>query len=158
MAFKQRSSGPFKMMGSSPAKNGPNLSPKLLALKKEREATSIAGKITKFGEGSNIIPDADDTVSKNFNTKGNKGTVGKTPGFSTTKIGKAKKILKKTAKFTSSKALGVLGFMGAGTLSATATPKKNQGKKDSYSDDIQKIIPKTKKKSIWNNKKKIIKY
>jgi len=95
MGFKLKSgnTSAFKMMGSSPAKinDGPNLSPKLLKLKAERVAASNAGKIIKFGEGSNIIPDAHDSVSKNFNTKGNKSTVGKTPGHSTTKMAKTAK-------------------------------------------------------------------
>ena len=117
MAYKQPSTGPFKMMGSSPAKyDGPNLSPKLLALKKQRETASNAGKIIKFGEGSNIIPDADDTVSRNFNTKGSKGTVGKTPGYSTTKVSKASKFIKGAKKVlkVGGKITGGLGI--AGTL------------------------------------------
>jgi len=50
----------------------------------------------------------------------------------------------KVGKFLSSKAFGVLSLMGAGTLSATATPTENQGKKGSYTSDIQDIIPKKK--------------
>ena len=41
-----------------------------------------------------------------------------------------------------SRALGVLGFMGAGSLSATATPTGKQKKEGSYTSDIQDIIPK----------------
>tara|TARA_R100001463_G_scaffold88337_1_gene143021 strand:+ start:71 stop:559 length:489 start_codon:yes stop_codon:yes gene_type:complete len=158
---------PFKMKGSpmkrnfgigSPVKKDMNLSPELLKLKKERVAASNAGKIIKFGEGSNIIPDADDTVSRNFNTKGSKSTVGKTPGYSTTKAAKkAAKAVKKGARAIGGKALGVLGLMSAGTLSATATPKGKAKKKGSYTSDIQNIIPKSKKKSIWDNKKQIVK-
>ena len=84
-------------------------------------------------------------MPKNFNMKGSKGS--KTPGFSTTKLG----------KFLSSKTLGVLSLLGAGTLSASATPTSKQGKKGSYTSDIQNIIPKSKKKSIWDNKKQIVK-
>ena len=63
----------------------------------------------------------------------------------------------KVGKFLGSKTLGVLGMMGAGTLSASATPTSKQGKKGSYTSDIQNIIPKSKKKSIWDNKKQIVK-
>ena len=90
---------------------------------------------------------ANDNFSKNkkpanFNMKGGKTT---TPDFSTTKLGKAKKIWEKTAKFASNKALGVLGFMGAGTLSATATPTGNQKRGGSYTSNIQDIVPKKEK-------------
>ena len=139
MGFKLKSgnTSAFKMMGSSPAKinDGPNLSPKLLKLKAERVAASNAGKIIKFGEGSNIIPDANDSVSKNFNTKGNKSTVGKTPGHSTTKMAKvakkagkvAKKVAGKAGKFLGGKALGVAGMLMA-TSSKADQPKKGKGK------------------------------
>ena len=137
---------PYKMKGSpmkrnfgigSPVKKDMNLSPELLKLKKERVAASNAGKITKFGEGSNIIPDADDTVSKNFNTKGSKGTVGKTPGYSTTKAAKAakkvgkvaKKVAGKAGKFLGGKALGVAGMLMA-TSSKADQPTKGKGKKE----------------------------
>tara|TARA_R110002167_G_scaffold130145_1_gene313622 strand:+ start:282 stop:740 length:459 start_codon:yes stop_codon:yes gene_type:complete len=137
---------PYKMKGSpmkrnfgigSPVKKDMNLSPELLKLKKERVAASNAGKIIKFGEGSNIIPDADDTVSKNFNTKGSKGTVGKTPGYSTTKAAKAakkvgkvaKKVAGKAGKFLGGKALGVAGMLMA-TSSKADQPTKGKGKKE----------------------------
>jgi len=85
------------------------------------------------------------TTPKNWNTQSSKSS--KTPGFSTTKLG----------KFLSSKAFGVLSLMSAGTLSASATPTDKQGKEGYYTSDIQDIIPKPKKKSIWDNKKQIVK-
>ena len=48
---------------------------------------------------------------------------------------KAKNIVKAGGK----RLLGVLGLMGAGTLSATATPTDKQGKKGSYTDDFTKL-------------------
>jgi hypothetical protein len=84
---------------------------------------------------------ANDNFSKNkkpanFNMKGGKTT---TPDFSTTKLGKAKKIWEKTAKFASNKALGVLGFMGAGTLSATAGNKNTE---KSEGEQIKNLLTK----------------
>ena len=148
---------PYKMKGSpmqrnfgigvSPMKNDKTATggdPKLEKLKAKRVANTKAGKIIKFGEGSNIIADKgpiDPFSSKakkgaNFNKTGGKTT---TPGFSTTKIGKAKKILEKTAKFASNKALGVLAFMGAGTLSATAG---NKNTKKSEGEQIKNLLTK----------------
>jgi len=58
-------------------------------------------------------------------------------------ISKVKNIVKgvgkKTTKFLSSKFMGTLGMMGAGTLSLGATPKGNQKKKGSYTDDFTKL-------------------
>tara|TARA_R110000765_G_scaffold223460_1_gene327576 strand:+ start:34 stop:510 length:477 start_codon:yes stop_codon:yes gene_type:complete len=84
---------------------------------------------------------ANDNFSKNkkpanFNMKGGKTT---TPDFSTTKLGKAKKIWEKTAKFASNKALGVLAFMGAGTLSATAGNKNTE---KSEGEQIKNLLTK----------------
>ena len=45
----------------------------------------------------------------------------------------------KAGKFLGGKALGVLGMMGAGTLSATATPKGKAKKEGSYTDDFTKL-------------------
>ena len=168
MAYKQPSSGPFKMMGSSPAKQkGNNLKrimtekkvaakkagtfynqnsatagiPELEKLKAKRIAEYNAGKIIKFGEGSNIIAGKEDfakaakskpTYPKNFNATGS------------SKAGKLAQWTEKGGKFLSNKALGVLGFMGAGTLSASATPTDNQKKNGSYTSNIQDIIPKKK--------------
>ena len=103
----------------------------------------------------------------NFNMKGGKTT---TPNFSTTKIGKAKAVieqgLKKGIDVVKKKASRFIP--GVGTLisavdlmtskTATATKPVDHGasNKGSYSDDIQKIIPKPEKKSIWDNKKKIV--
>jgi hypothetical protein len=52
--------------------------------------------------------------------------------------------IKDVTKTTGKRALGVLGFMGAGTLSASATPTGNQKKEGTYTSDIQDIIPKKK--------------
>jgi len=141
MAYKQPSSGPFKMMGSSPAKQKTN--PKIsLGMGKEADA-NLSKKL-------NPGP-------KNFNTKGGKTT---TPGYKTTKsankglpknfntvgtskAGKlakvAKKVVGKAGKFLGGKFVGTLALLGAGTLSATATPKDNQKKKGSYTDDFTKL-------------------
>ena len=124
--------------------------PKLEKLKAKRIANTNAGKIIKFGEGSNIIAD--------------KGPID--PWSS-----KVKKVIKKAAK----KSVDVVKkkasrfIPGVGTAitiadlltskTATATKPVDHGasKKGSYTDSIQKISSKTKKPSIWDNKKKIVK-
>jgi len=128
-------------MGSSPAKQKTN--PKIsLGMGKEADA-NLSKKL-------NPGP-------KNFNTKGGKSS---TPGYKTTKsankglpknfntvgtskAGKlakvAKKVVGKAGKFLGGKFVGTLALLGAGTLSATATPKDNQKKKGSYTDDFTKL-------------------
>ena len=83
-------------------------------------------------------------LPKNFNTKGS--TSSTTPGYSTTKgankglpknfntvgtskAGKFAKIAKKAGKFLGGKLASTLGFLGAGTLSASAgnVRKKSEG-------------------------------
>jgi len=144
MAFKQKSSGTFKMMGSSPVK--------------KQKVPKIS--LGMGGEADNNLAKKLSSQPKNFNTKGG---VSKTPGHSSTKIaktqnfrdaankiktvssktsgkgGKVIQLLKKGGKFLGGKTLGVAGMMGAGTLSATATPKGNQKKKGSYTDDFTKL-------------------
>jgi hypothetical protein len=138
MAYIQPSSGPFKMMGSSPMKNDKTATggdPKLEKLKAKRVANTKAGKIIEFGEGSNII--ADKVDSQGRNTWGDK--VGKAKKV----VGKgakvAKKVVGKAAKFAGGKTLGVLGFMGAGTLSATAG---NKNTKKSEGEQIKNLLTK----------------
>tara|TARA_B110000046_G_scaffold165297_1_gene181508 strand:+ start:44 stop:556 length:513 start_codon:yes stop_codon:yes gene_type:complete len=139
---------PYKMKGSpmqrnfgigvSPMKNDKTATggdPKLEKLKAKRVANTKAGKIIKFGEGSNIIADKgpiDPFSSKakkgaNFNKTGGKTT---TPDFSTTKLGKAKKrldkakkIFKKTAKFASSKVILPLTVVDAAYTAGMGNPK-----------------------------------
>ena len=55
----------------------------------------------------------------------------------------AKKVAKKAVKVAGSKALGVLGFMGAGTLSATAG---NKNAKKSEGEQIKNLLTKHKLK------------
>ena len=86
------------------------------------------------GSSSSTTPKYNMKGTGNFNFTGSKAS--KTPGFSTTKIGKK---LGKAGKFLGGKLLGVAGMMGAGTLSATATPTDKQGKKGSYTDDFTKL-------------------
>ena len=111
-------SGPFKMKGSpmqrnfgigtSPVKQDKmNLSPELQKLKAERIANTKAGKIIKFGEGSNIIPDKVDPQGRN--TWGDKvGKAKKVAGKAKKVAGKATKVLGKVAKFAA-KRLGPVG-------------------------------------------------
>ena len=156
MAYKQPSSGPFKMMGSSPAKQkdpfeklykkvNPN-DPKAIKGKhypsKETVKKLKKGPYTKGGQNAG-----------NFNIKGGKTT---TPGHSTTKIAKTqnfrdaankiktvssktnfkKKLLKgagkvvgKAGKFIGGKSLGVAGMLMA-TSSKADQPTKGKGKKE----------------------------
>ena len=140
MAYKQPSSGPFKMMGSSPAKQKTN--PKIsLGMGKEADA-NLSKKL-------NPGP-------KNFNTKGGKSS---TPGYKTTKsankglpknfntvgtskAGKlakvAKKVVGKAGKFLGGKTLGIAGMMMA-TSSKADQPKGKAKKKGSYTDDFTKL-------------------
>ena len=132
MGFKQRSSGPFKMMGSSPAKQKTN--PKI-SLGMGKEADANLSKKVNTGKPTS------------FNTKGGKTT---TPGYSTTKgankglpknfnttgtskAGKlakvAKKVIGKAGKFLGGKTLGVAGMMMA-TSSKADQPIKGKGKKE----------------------------
>ena len=152
MAFKLKSgnTSAFKMMGSSPAKQKdfnktgikasttPGYSstkadkvntatggdPKLEKLKAKRIANTKAGKIIKFGEGSNIIADtkgAKSKLPKNFNATG------------TSKAGKlakvAKKVVGKAGKFLGGKTLGVAGMLMA-TSSKADQPTKGKGKRE----------------------------
>jgi len=137
--FKLRSQGSsFKMMGSSsPMKQDKTATggdPKLEKLKAKRIADTKAGKIIKFGEGSNIIKDTGpiegvwSDKAKKVVKKGAKVV---------------KKVAKKAVKVAGSKALGVLGFMGAGTLSATAG---NKNAKKSEGEQIKNLLTKHKLK------------
>ena len=152
MAFKLRSSGPFKMMGSSPAKQkdfnktgskasttpgysttkaakAKNLAtlgdPKLEKLKATRIANTNAGKIIKFGEGSNIIADKGpiDPWSSKVKKVAKKGS----------KI--IKKVAKKAVKAVGGKALGVAGMLMA-TSSNADQPTKGKGKKEYEGGEI----------------------
>jgi len=150
MAYKQPSTGPFKMMGSSPAKKSP--------AKPKTGKGTVSLRDARGGRGSldfwNQTPDetkvakrrgarehyvANDNFSKNkkpanFNMEGGKTT---TPGHGTTKMAKAakkvgkvaKKIAGKAAKFAGGKALGVAGMLMA-TSSKADQPKKGKGKKE----------------------------
>ena len=134
--------GPFKMKGFpthagvSPMKQDKTATggdPKLEKLKAKRIANTKAGKIIKFGEGSNIIADKGpiDPWSSELKKGVKKG------------VKTAKKVAKKAVKVASSKALGVLGFMGAGTLSATAG---NKNAKKSEGEQIKNLLTKHKLK------------
>ena len=134
--------GPFKMKGFpthagvSPMKQYKTATggdPKLEKLKAKRIANTKAGKIIKFGEGSNIIADKGpiDPWSSELKKGVKKG------------VKTAKKVAKKAVKVASSKALGVLGFMGAGTLSATAG---NKNAKKSEGEQIKNLLTKHKLK------------
>jgi len=144
---------PYKMKGSpmqrnfgvgaSPMKKDKTATggdPKLEKLKAKRIANTKAGKIIKFGEGSNIIADKGpiDPWSSGFEDATKKAKKGVKKGV---KI--AKKVAKKAVKVAGSKALGVLGFMGAGTLSATAG---NKNAKKSEGEQIKNLLTKHKLK------------
>tara|TARA_R110002073_G_scaffold193916_1_gene352887 strand:+ start:120 stop:611 length:492 start_codon:yes stop_codon:yes gene_type:complete len=161
MAYKQPSSGPFKMMGSSPAKESnspkdfntkggktttPGYSttkaakantatggdPKLEKLKAKRIANTKAGKIIKFGEGSNIIADKGPIDPWSSEVK-------KTAKKTVKKGAKvAKKIVGKAAKFAGGKALGVAGMLMA-TSSKADQPKGKAKSKGSYTGDFTKL-------------------
>jgi len=87
MAYKQPSSGPFKMMGSSPVKQETEYA------KAVREGLMNKGvPHNNWGrEGYNSTtgrPSNNMGLPKDFNTKGSKG--GATPGHKTTKVAKSK--------------------------------------------------------------------
>jgi len=106
--------------------------PKLEKLKAKRIANTKAGKIIKFGEGSNIIADKGPIDPWSSEVKKAKKVVKKGAKV-------AKKVAGKVAKFAGNKALGVLGFMGAGTLSATAG---NKNAKKSEGEQIRNLLTK----------------
>ena len=141
---------PYKMKGysypgESPVKGkGDNLK---RIMTENKIAAKKAGTWYKSGAQSTMPKDfnikgssASTTPKYNIKGKGKFNFTGskasKTPGFSTTKIAKG---LGKAGKFLGGKALGTLGLLGAGTLSATATPKGKAKKKGSYTDDFTKL-------------------
>lgn len=186
MAFKQRSSGSFKEMGSSPAKTNPKISlgmgkeadanlskkvnaktpsaknfntkggktttpgynatkaakaktatggdPKLEKLKAKRIANTKAGKIIRFGEGSNII--ADKGPIDPWSSEVNKAKKVVKKGVKV--AGKVAKVAGKVAKFAGGKTLGVAGMLMA-TSSKADQPKGKAKKKGSYTDDFTKL-------------------
>ena len=135
---------PFKMkgmdFGNSPVKQTTSQE-RALQSKIAKEYKLPVSKKSSIPKGFNVTGSRASTTPKynmknkgNFNFTGSKAS--KTPGFSTTKIAKG---LGKVGKFLGGKALGVLGMMGAGTLSASATPTGNQKKKGTYTSDITKM-------------------
>ena len=148
MAYKQPSSGPFKMMGSSPAKQVIPLSsastPKEKALQ-SKIAKEYKLPVSKKG-----------SMPKNFNMSGKDKWVEKSKqilnkskmpkNFNMTSkdswVKRSKEILKKSAKkggkFLGGKSLGVAGMLMA-TSSKADQPKGNAKKKGSYTDDFTKL-------------------
>ena len=140
MAYKQPSTGPFKMMGSSPVAND-NFSKN----KKPANFNTKGGKTTT--PGYSTTKGANKGLPKNFNTQGGKTT---TPGYNTTKAankglpkgfnttgtskaGKfakvAKKVVGKAGKFLGGKTLGVAGMLMA-TSSKADQPTEGKGKRE----------------------------
>ena len=155
MAYKQPSTGPFKMMGSSPAKKATD--PK--AIKGKHYPDKATVQKLKTGPYAKGGQNAQTTTPKGFNTKGGKTT---TPGYSTTKgankglsknfnstgSSKAGK-LAKVSKFLGRRALGVLGLLGTGTLSASATPTDKQKNQNQFKKPDFKAINKDLAKSMY---------
>ena len=117
MAFKMKGS-PMQRnfnIGVSPMKNDKTATggdPKLEKLKAKRIANTKAGKVIKFGEGSNII--ADKGPIDPFSDKAKKA------GKKIAKVAKkAAKVAGKAAKFAGGKALGVAGMLSATSAKAT---------------------------------------
>jgi hypothetical protein len=153
MAYKQPSSGPFKMMGSSPAKQIIPLSsastPKEKALQ-SKIAKEYKLPVSKKG-----------SMPKNFNMSGkdkwveqskqilNKSKMPK--NFNMTGkdswVKRSKEILKKSAKkggkVLGKRATGVLGLLGGGALNATAA---NPHVKKSEGEQIKNLLTKHKLK------------
>ena len=132
--------GPFKMKGSpmqrnfgigvSPMKQDKTATggdPKLEKLKAKRIANTKAGKIIKFGEGSNIIADKGpiDPWSSKVKKVAKKGA----------KI--AGKVVKKAAKVVGGKTLGVLGMLQA-TSSKADQPKVKKSVRQQTKDLLTK--------------------
>jgi len=97
---------PFKMKGFSGFKESPA---------KQKDFNTKGGKTTT--PGYSTTKGANKGLPKNFNTVG------------TSKAGKFAKIAKKAGKFLGGKLASTLGFLGAGTLSASAgnVRKKSEG-------------------------------
>ena len=134
MAYKQPSTGPFKMMGSSP-------------VKQDKGSFNLTGDSKSTTPGYSTTKGANKGLPKNFNTQGGKTT---TPGYNTTKAankglpkgfnttgtskaGKfakvAKKVVGKAGKFLGGKTLGVAGMLMA-TSSKADQPTKGKGKRE----------------------------
>jgi len=96
--------------------------PKLEKLKAKRIANTKAGKIIKFGEGSNIIADKGPIDPWSSKVKKAKKVVKKGAKV-------AKKVVGKAAKFAGGKTLGVAGMLMA-TSSKADQPKKGKGKRE----------------------------
>ena len=133
MAFKQRSSGPFKMMGSSPVKQDPKAIEGKHYPSKETVKKLQKGPYVKGGQNANqkiAEVTKKPKLPKNFNATGS------------SKAGKfvkvAKKFSKKAVKFLGGKTLGVAGMLMA-TSSKADQPKGEAKKKGSYTGDFTKL-------------------
>ena len=140
MAFKMKGDPMVRNfgIGVSPMKQKKTATgsdPKLEKLKAQRIANTKAGKIIKFGEGSNIIADGG-LDSQGRNTWGDK--VGKAKKVVKKGAKVAKKVAAKAAKFAGGKALGVAGMLMA-TSSKADQPKGKAKKKGSYTGDFTKL-------------------
>ena len=113
MAYKQPSSGPFKMMGSSPVK---------------QDNFNLTGNSKSTTPGYSTTKAANKGLPKNFNTTG------------TSKAGKIARYLSKGSKFLLGKGLGIAGVILGSTTTATADqPKGKAKKKGSYTNDFTKL-------------------
>ena len=132
MAYKQPSTGPFKMMGSSPVKQSND--PKAIKGKHYPDKATVqklkTGPYAKGGQNAQTTKGVNKGLPKNFNTVG------------TSKAGKlakvAKKVVGKAGKFLGGKTLGVAGMMMA-TSSKADQPKGKAKKKGSYTGDFTKL-------------------
>tara|TARA_R110000822_G_scaffold132678_1_gene269929 strand:+ start:603 stop:1040 length:438 start_codon:yes stop_codon:yes gene_type:complete len=134
MAYKQPSTGPFKMMGSSP-------------VKQDKGSFNLTGDSKSTTPGYSTTKGANKGLPKNFNTQGGKTT---TPGYNTTKAAnkglpkgfnttgtskagniwqKGKELVKKGAKGASRG--NILALMLGSTTTATADqPTEGKGKRE----------------------------
>ena len=118
--------------------------PKLEKLKAKRIANTKAGKIIKFGEGSNII--ADKVDSQGRNTWGDK--VGKAKKVVKKGAKVAKKVVGKAGKFLGGKTLGVAGMLMA-TSSKADQPTYRQKNQNQFKKPDFKAINKDLAKSMY---------
>jgi len=124
MAFKQKSSGTFKMMGSSPVK--------------KQKVPKIS--LGMGGEADNNLAKKLSSQPKNFNTKGG---VSKTPGHSSTKIAKTQNFRDAANKIktVSSKTSGKGGKVVQSLVKPGATDAtKSIGPKNTIKSELKKGV------------------
>ena len=160
MAYKQPSSGPFKMMGSSPMKAFPGLAGPKLSKKGKKTLDRVGNAIVTGGmsEAKNIMKPVGNLANKagkkvGLDLKGylsgKQGFIPDYKGNSTKKT--VNKIAKRVERATSDKPKAKK-ISQSTTTSPTADKKMLGKKKGRLMDSIKKVARPSKKSTITDNK------